>query len=93
MTACLPAYVTRCRSVVLGNGDTASISGFVTFSTSGALQKLGRVEEIIANPESGAVVGVLVSESHIGSTKVLPYRMPSCRVLPGKRVFLGLQVS
>ncbi|KAJ7455176.1 hypothetical protein FB451DRAFT_1184503 [Mycena latifolia] len=70
--------VQQCRSLVLPNGDTAEISKYVVYLQDGA-SCIGRVKEILVEPETGTVLGVLICACKIGSD-TLPYRLPSCTV-------------
>ncbi|KII95863.1 hypothetical protein PLICRDRAFT_98567, partial [Plicaturopsis crispa FD-325 SS-3] len=70
--------VLRCQKLVLQNEDHASLHKYVLYhspSVHGPL--VGRIEEILVDPEQQRLIGVLVSKCVIGAA-VLPYRFPSC---------------
>ncbi|KAJ7640099.1 hypothetical protein DFH06DRAFT_1271580 [Mycena polygramma] len=62
----------RCRSLILSNEDKIEISKYVVYRNRG---------EILVEPETDTVLGVLVAACDIGPN-VLPYRLPSCTVRP-----------
>ncbi|KAJ7463932.1 hypothetical protein FB451DRAFT_1491960 [Mycena latifolia] len=70
--------VQQCRSLGLPNGDTAQITKFVIYRKDGE-SCVGRVEEILVELETDAVLGILISSCKIGPD-ILPYRLPSCKV-------------
>ncbi|KAJ7623989.1 hypothetical protein B0H17DRAFT_1288780 [Mycena rosella] len=70
--------VQRCRSVVLSNGDKAQISKYVIYRKDDN-RCVGRVEEILVEPDTDAVLGLLIVACRIGPD-ILPYRLPSCAV-------------
>ena len=89
----LPINVTCCQSLFLANEDRASLRGYVVYVLdNGRTMNIGRVEEILANTDTGVVLGLLVSKCIIGPA-VLPYRMPSCQVAEDEKQFVTFEVS
>lgn len=85
----LPESLIRCQAIVLANTDRADIGHHVLFRRSSPMEdaqeplpatQVGRVEEILADADSGRICGVLVRHCVVGPP-VLPYRMPSCRAM------------
>ncbi|KAJ7480506.1 hypothetical protein B0H11DRAFT_2157896 [Mycena galericulata] len=77
MSVHLP-FVQRCRSLSLPNGDVVQISKYVIYRKD-EKSCVGRIEEILVEVETDAVLGILISRCHIGPD-ILPYRLPSCKV-------------
>ncbi|KII94845.1 hypothetical protein PLICRDRAFT_693166 [Plicaturopsis crispa FD-325 SS-3] len=71
-----------CRSIVLVNGDRAAVGKFVIYQAGGepSAISVGRVDEILVDPTKRSIVGVLVAPYEVGTTPILPYRFPACRV-------------
>jgi hypothetical protein len=82
--------VQRCRSLVLANEDKIEISKYVIYRKDGA-SCVGRVEEILVEPDTDTVVGAVVSVCKIGED-ILPYRLPSCRVHADQRLMIAFKV-
>ncbi|KAJ7348328.1 hypothetical protein DFH08DRAFT_1000016 [Mycena albidolilacea] len=81
--------VQRCRSLVLANEDKIEISKYVIYRKDGA-SCVGRVEEILVEPDTDTVVGAVVSVCKIGED-ILPYRLPSCRVHADQRLMIAFK--
>lgn len=82
--------VQRCRSLILPDGDKAQISKYVIYRKDGR-HCVGRVEEILVEPETDSVLGVLLSVCKIGPD-ILPYRLPSCTIQHDQHVMIAFQV-
>lgn len=82
--------VQRCRSVVVANGDKVEISRYVVYRCDGKAY-VGRVEEILLEPESEASLGIVVSACKIGPD-ILPYGLPACAVQVHERRMVAFEV-
>ncbi|KAJ6618149.1 hypothetical protein B0H10DRAFT_2164261 [Mycena sp. CBHHK59/15] len=82
--------VQRCQSLILANEDKIEISKYVIYRKDGA-SCIGRVEEILVEPDTDTVVGAIVSPCKIGED-ILPYRLPSCRVHADQRLMIAFKV-
>ena len=82
--------VQRCRSLVLPNGDKAEISKYVIYRKDGKCC-VGRVEEILVEHKTDALLGILISACKIGAD-IMPYRLPSCRVQSDRRLMIAFKV-
>ncbi|KAJ6538247.1 hypothetical protein B0H10DRAFT_1971665 [Mycena sp. CBHHK59/15] len=81
----------KCRSIILPNGDKIEVTKYVIYhDRKGQTSSVGLVEEILAEPETEAVLGILVSRCEIGPD-VLPYRLPSCTAQLDKRQMLAFE--
>ena len=95
----LPGNVLLCRSIILQNEDRTTVGKHVLFTTAqrGSLASettpplVGRVEEILVDPVSHRIIGMLLTRCDIGEP-VLPYRMPSCRATTDQK-FVVFDVS
>lgn len=84
------AKVQRCRSLVLTNEDKIEISKYVIYRKAGS-SCVGRVEEILVEPDTDTVLGIMVSTCKIGAD-ILPYRLPSCTVQADRRAMVAFKV-
>ncbi|KAJ6487363.1 hypothetical protein C8R47DRAFT_979100 [Mycena vitilis] len=82
--------VQRCKSLILGNEDKIEISKYVIYRKGSHC--VGRVEEILVDPETDTVLGAILSVCKIGAD-ILPYRLPSCTVQPHRRLMIAFKVS
>lgn len=82
--------VQRCRSVILANGDKVETSKFVVYRKDGK-SCVGRVEEILLEPELEVSLGILISKCKIGPD-VLPYGLPACTVQVDERCMIAFEV-
>lgn len=90
----LPDSLTRCQAIILANTDRVDVGHHVLFRLSTMPETtphVGRVEEILADTESGRICGVLVRDCVVG-LPVLPYRMPSCRIADATFHFVIFEV-
>ncbi|KAJ7239148.1 hypothetical protein C8J57DRAFT_1246188 [Mycena rebaudengoi] len=78
--------VVRCRTLVLTNGDLATVQKYIIYEQHGA-RFVGRVDEILVLSVSTELLGVLISCCAIGPD-VVPYGMPSCIADPSHRLML-----
>jgi hypothetical protein len=83
--------VQRCRSLTLPNGDKVEITKYVIYRREGR-SRVGRVEEILVEPETDSVLGILLSACEIGPD-ILPYRLPSCTVQLDQRLMIAFTVG
>lgn len=83
--------VQRCRSLILPNGDKAEISRYVIYRKDGT-SCVGRVEEILVEPGTDAVLGVLIAACRVGPD-ILPYRLPACTVQLDQHLMIAFKVS
>ncbi|KAH9851930.1 hypothetical protein C2E23DRAFT_780036 [Lenzites betulinus] len=91
----LPPTLTRCRSVILLNKDRVDLGKYVLYRQEvsrdmhepSASTHVGRVEEILVDPEYRRICGILITRCEVGQA-VMPYRMPSCRAKEGDRTFV-----
>ncbi|KAJ7038972.1 hypothetical protein C8F04DRAFT_1321658 [Mycena alexandri] len=81
--------VQRCRSVVVANGDKVEISRYAVYRKDGK-SYVGRVEEILLEPESEASLGILISTCKIGPD-ILPYGLPACTVQLNQRRMIAFE--
>jgi hypothetical protein len=76
--------------VILANGDKVETSKFVVYRKDGK-SCVGRVEEILLEPELEVSLGILISKCKIGPD-VLPYGLPACTVQVDERCMIAFEV-
>ncbi|KAJ7686893.1 hypothetical protein B0H14DRAFT_2307407, partial [Mycena olivaceomarginata] len=81
--------VQRCRSVILANGDKVETLKFIVYRKDGK-SCIGRVEEILLEPELEVSPGILISECKIGPD-ILPYGLPACTVQVDERRVIAFE--
>lgn len=88
----LDCCVVHCKSVFLRNEDRAYLDAFVMFlePTTGKIL-VGQIREILAQANTGQILGILVSECKIGGA-VEPYRFPSLRPSSYPSHYLQIEV-
>ncbi|KAF7349031.1 hypothetical protein MVEN_01424500 [Mycena venus] len=79
--------VQRCRNLILANGDKIAISKYLVYRRENCLH-VGRIEEILVEPETDSILGILISRCQIGAD-IMPYRLPSCIVQENQHLVIS----
>lgn len=95
LSVALPPSLIRCKSIVLNDEDRLSVGDYVIFQTRrnsphDDLTQVGRVDEIVVDPDVGRIDGALLTQCAVGEA-VQPYRMPSCKFRRDKRIFVPFE--